>query len=284
MVVLVTGARGQLGQSLYQVSGLYPEIHFIWLDSKQLNISDFQQVHNVFDQYQPDFCINAAAFTAVDLAESTSDKAFLINEKGVQNIASACLKHQTVMLHVSTDFVFDGNKKTLYLENDSCHPLNVYGKSKWAGELVLRDTLPSHYIIRTSWVFSTYGNNFLKTMLKLGNQKDKISVVNDQFGRPTSAVELAKVLVQMMIQTYHKKVENAFGIYHFANEGSCSWFDFASEIMKNFQLPCQVSPILSDEYPTPADRPKFSVLSTNKLEKTFSIQIKNWKQILEELV
>jgi dTDP-4-dehydrorhamnose reductase len=283
MVVLVTGAKGQLGQSLYQVSGLYPEIHFIWLDSIQLNISDFQQVQNVFDQYQPDFCINAAAFTAVDLAESTSEKAFLINEMGVQNIASACLKHQTVMLHVSTDFVFDGNKKAPYLENDSCNPLNVYGKSKWAGEQVLREILPFHYIIRTSWVFSTYGSNFLKTMLRLGSQKDVISVVDDQFGRPTSAVELAKVLVQMMVQTHYIKVENAFGIYHFANEGSCSWFDFASEIMKRFQLPCQVNPIHTSQYPTPAQRPKFSVLSTEKLTNTFPIQIKNWKQILEEL-
>lgn len=284
MVVLVTGAQGQLGQSVKQISGLYPAVRFVFLGSKQLNIADMHEVQAVFDEYQPNFCINAAAFTAVDLAESSHEMAFLINETGVKNLALACLKHATVMLHVSTDFVFDGNTKTPYLENDSCNPINIYGKSKWAGELVLREILPSHYIIRTSWVFSTYGNNFLKTMLRLGNQKDKISVVNDQFGRPTSAVELAKVLVQMIMQTYQKKVKNAFGIYHFANEGSCTWFDFASEIMENFQLPCQVTPIPSDEYPTPAQRPKFSVLSSNKLEQTFSIQIKNWKQILKEFV
>lgn len=283
MVVLVTGANGQLGQSLQQIAGLFPELNFIWLDSKALDITNQVEVKKVFEQFSPDFCINAAAYTAVDLAENEQEKAFAINATAVKNLALTCLDYQVVLLHISTDFVFDGTKKIPYQEVDACSPINVYGKSKWEGEQYLRHILPSHYIIRTSWVFSSHGNNFLKTMLRLSAQKDSISVVNDQIGRPTYAVSLAHVLIQMIIKTHQRKVHDVFGTYHFANSESCSWFDFAKKIMNVFERSCEVYPIPSDSYPTPAARPRYSVLNTNKIEHTFQINNQRWQNILEQM-
>lgn len=283
MVVLVTGANGQLGQSLQQIAGLFPEIEFLWMGSKELDVTDEMRVAEVFQQFRPDYCINTAAFTAVDLAEKEAEKAFAINEKGVKNLALACLKFKVIMLHVSTDFVFDGTKNSPYQEEDVCNPINIYGKSKCAGEQVLREILASHYIIRTSWVFSAYGNNFLKTMLRLGSQKDSISVVNDQIGRPTSAVALAHVLIQMILKTHSQKVQNVFGTYHFANTESCSWFEFAQQIMQIFEKSCEVKSIPSASYPTPATRPKYSVLKTDKIEQTFQIKIQSWQEILKQM-
>lgn len=280
MVVLVTGANGQLGQSLQFIAEKYPEIEFVFCDSKKLDITDYDNVNAVFNEFIPDYCINAAAYTAVDKAESESEKAYSINVLGAQNLAKLCKINNTVLVHVSTDFVFDGNKTTPYTELDIPNPTGVYGQTKLDGELAIQDIWEKHYIIRTSWVYSQFANNFMKTMLRLGSERDSLSVVDDQIGTPTNAVDLAEVLV--IIITEHSKLNTEhYGIYNFSNESQCSWYDFAKKIFELNNISINLQPIPSTSYPTPAKRPAYSVLDKSKIKRVFGIEIINWETSLK---
>lgn len=274
MVVLVTGASGQLGQALKALSERY-NLTFVFKTSAEADITDRQQLEEVFNEVKPGFCINAAAYTAVDKAESETERAYAINVTGAKNLAEVCLQFDTTLLHISTDFVYDGNKDTPYTEDDATNPQGVYGKTKREGEQEIEKILPQHYIIRTSWLYSEYGNNFMKTMLRLAAERDKLGVVNDQTGTPTNANDLAEALLQII--TRGKK---AYGIYHYSNEGVATWYEFAGEIFRINNVLIDLQPIPTSAYPTPAKRPVYSVMGKSKIKEVFGLDIKDWQDSL----
>jgi dTDP-4-dehydrorhamnose reductase len=278
--ILITGANGQLGKSFKEIAKTSNHT-FLFTDIDELDITDFNQVDMFFRENKPDFLINCAAYTAVDKAEADEKFAFLLNRDAVKNLAEACKINNCFFIHISTDYVFDGEKNLPYSENDKVNPQSVYGKSKLAGEEILQN-YDNVVIIRTSWLYSDFGNNFLSTMQRLGREKDEIKVVNDQFGSPTYATDLAKTIIIILekITNLDKKKQ----IFHFSNEGRCSWFDFASEIMKLSQIDCLVSPISTSEYPTAAKRPLFSVLDKTEIKETFNINIRTWQDALVEAI
>ncbi|MFN4026032.1 MAG: dTDP-4-dehydrorhamnose reductase [Flavobacterium sp.] len=281
MVVLVTGSSGQLGQSLQHIAPNYPGIQFIFCSSSDLDITNSSQCQTVFKKHQPQYCINAAAYTAVDKAETEPDKAHAINVTGVKNIAEGCKIYNTVLLHISTDFVFDGTKSTPYNESDLPNPTGVYGKTKLEGELAVKQTWDKYYIVRTSWVYSPFGHNFMKTMLRLASERDSISVVNDQIGTPTHAVDLANALVQIILTDNRQPTTNNFGIYHFSNEGQCSWYDFAKKIFEINKININLQSIPTSSFPTPAKRPSYSVLEKSKIKAFLELEIKDWEESLK---
>ena len=259
MVVLVTGAGGQLGQALQHISGNYTQIQFVFCASSQLDITNIENCRLVFDKYKPHYCINAAAYTAVDKAESEPETAYTINATGAKNIAEVCKEHNTVLIHISTDFVFDGTKTEPYTTEDATNPLGIYGKTKLQGEQKIQKTWEKHFIVRTSWVYSLFGNNFYKTMLRLAKERSEISVVNDQIGCPTNAKDLANFLVEIVKRQKTNTLN--YGIYHFSGKEIMSWYDFALKIFKENNISIKVNPIPTSSYPTAAKRPKYSVLS-----------------------
>ena len=278
MIVLVTGASGQLGQALQSIVGEYAEIDFRFFNSSELNITELEQCKAIFAKVKPDYCINTAAYTAVDKAESEPEKARLINVTGVENLAKVCKEFDTVLLHISTDFVFDGKASKPYTEEDLPNPTGVYGQTKLDGEKVIQAIWNKHFIIRTSWVYSQFGNNFMKTMLRLGAERDSLSVVNDQIGTPTNAVDLAKVLLKIITSCHAELVlASHFGIYNFSNEGQCSWYDFAKKIFEINKIEIDLQPIPTSSYPTPAKRPNYSVLDKSKVKNTFGVEVKSWE-------
>ena len=279
MVVLVTGANGQLGQAIQFISGKYPEIDFVFCSSSDLDITNLENCKAVFAKHQPHFCINTAAYTAVDKAESESDKAHLINAVGPENLAKVCKEFDTILVHISTDFIFDGTSKVPYLETDIPNPKSIYGQTKLDGEIAIQKNWEKHFIVRTSWVYSQFANNFMKTMLRLASELDNLSVVNDQIGTPTNAVDLAEVLLKI-ITSCQTESHEVFGIYNFSNEGVCSWYDFAATIFHQKGIEIDLKPIPTDSYPTPAKRPAYSVLDKTKIKKVFGVEIKNWKESL----
>ncbi len=284
MVVLVTGANGQLGQAIQSISGNYPEIDFVFCDSSSLDITNFDTINQVFEKVKPNYCINAAAYTAVDKAESEQQKAISINVTGAKNLAETCKENNTILLHVSTDFVFDGNKSIPYSEEDIPNPTGVYGRTKLDGEKAIQETFDKYYIIRTSWVYSQFANNFMKTMLRLGSERDSLSVVNDQIGTPTNAVDLAEVLVKICLASnLQPPTSNLYGIYNFSNEGQCSWYDFAKKIFEVNKIKIDLIPIPTSSYPTPAKRPAYSVLDKSKIKNTFEINILDWERSLKNI-
>ena len=272
MVVLVTGASGQLGQALQGIAPEYKDIEFHFASSTEADITDVDSLENTFSKIKPYYCINAAAYTAVDKAESDSENAYRVNVVGAANIAEVCNKYNTVLLHVSTDFVFDGNKTTPYTEDDETNPHGVYGITKRDGEIEIQKILREHYIIRTSWLYSQYGNNFMKTMLRLAGERSSLGVVNDQTGTPTHAVDLAETI--MAIITSGNK---DYGVYHYSNEGETTWYGFAKKIFEVNDIAIDLKPIPTEAYPTPAKRPIYSVLDKSKIKKAFGIQISNWQ-------
>ena len=280
MVVLVTGASGQLGQAIQSVSWINTQINFVFCSSAELDITNLQSCISVFEKHHPDYCINAAAYTAVDKAENEPEKAHLINVIGARNIAEVCKKNNTVLLHISTDFVFDGTSIIPYTEEDLPNPTGVYGRTKLDGEKAIQEIWNKCLIIRTSWVYSQFGNNFMKTMLRLASERKHLSVVNDQIGTPTNSVDLAEVLIKM-IQFCQTTTIEVFGIYNFSNEGHCSWYDFAEKIFEINTIKIDLQPIASDSYPTPAQRPAYSVLDKSKIKKVFGIAINNWEESLK---
>jgi dTDP-4-dehydrorhamnose reductase len=275
VVVLVAGGNGQLGQALRFVAQEYPEIQFHFCSSDQLNITDIDSVAAVFETLKPNFCINAAAYTAVDKAETDIENARVINVTGSINLAKACNQYATTLIHISTDFVFDGNKNKPYTEEDATNPQGIYGLTKREGELEIAAIANAYFIIRTSWLYSEFGNNFMKTMLRLAKERTALSVVSDQIGTPTHALDLAEMIVKVILS----KSKN-YGIYHFSNEGSASWFDFANKIFEANNVKITLSPITTEEYPTPAKRPKYSVLDKTKIKTEFKTTIKSWEEAL----
>ncbi len=284
MVVLVTGANGQLGQSLKYVEKQFPDLKLVFADSATLDITDKNSVEKYFSEIRPDYCINAAAYTAVDKAESEPEKARSINVEGVVNLAEACHNAKTVLLHISTDFVFDGEKNTPYTEDDLPNPTGIYGQTKLDGENALRQLLDRHFIIRTSWVYSPFGNNFMKTMIRLASERPSLSVVNDQLGTPTLATDLAEALLQIIVFDIKNPQGNTFGTYNYSNAGECNWFDFAGKIFEFNKIEIDLHPILTAQYPTPAKRPHYSVLDKSKICNVFDMKINNWEQSLKKIL
>ena len=283
MVVLVTGANGQLGQAIQHIAKSYLNLNFVFCNSTDLDISNKENCQAVFHKIKPDYCINAAAYTAVDKAESEQDKAELINVIGAKNLAETCNEFDTKLIHISTDFVFDGSNDKPYSETDIPNPKGVYGQTKLDGEKAIQAVFSKYYIIRTSWVYSQFGNNFMKTMLRLASERTSLSVVNDQMGTPTNAVDLAEALVQIILNNNQQPTANHFGTYHFSNEGQCSWYDFAKKIFEINNVSIDLSAIPTEQFPTPAERPKYSVLDKSKIKSTFGLPIKTWEESLKSI-
>ena len=277
--ILVTGANGQLGQCLQKISSQFEEFEFIFTDSETLDITNKEEVNDFFWQNAPDFCINAAAYTAVDLAETDIEKAFLVNADGTENLAEACAENNAQFIHVSTDYVFDGENNLAYTEEDFTNPLGVYGASKLAGDELALEVNPCSVILRTSWVYSEFGKNFVKTMLNLFATKDELNIVADQFGQPTNANDLAEAIMKII-----KSEKITPGIFNFSNLGRISWFDFAEKIAELSEAKIKLNAIETSQYPTPAKRPKNSVLDLDKISKTYAVQLKPWEESLEGCV
>ena len=277
--ILVTGANGQLGQCLQKISSQFEEFEFIFTDSETLDITNKEEVNDFFWQNAPDFCINAAAYTAVDLAETDIEKAFLVNADGTENLAEACAENNAQFIHVSTDYVFDGENNLSYTEEDFTNPLGVYGASKLAGDELALEVNPCSVILRASWVYSEFGKNFVKTMLNLFATKDELNIVADQFGQPTNANDLAEAIMKII-----KSEKITPGIFNFSNLGRISWFDFAEKIAELSDAKIKLNAIETSQYPTPAKRPKNSVLDLDKISKTYAVPLKPWEESLEDCV
>tara|TARA_R110000850_G_scaffold218852_3_gene344426 strand:- start:10890 stop:11738 length:849 start_codon:yes stop_codon:yes gene_type:complete len=276
--ILVTGGEGQLAQALNKVSGKNESCIFV--TKNELDITNGEALESFFEEHTPHVVINTAAYTQVDASETYTETAFRVNETAVKNLVNVCEKHEVKLIHISTDYVFDGTASEPYRETDPTNPVTVYGKSKRAGELVIQNsTLKAYAIVRTSWLYSPYGHNFYKTMLRLAQSKKELSVVNDQKGSPTNALHLAEALL-VIAHTLHP--ENA-GIYHYCNEGETTWYNFAKAIFEKHKLQLEVTPVTSEEYPTAARRPGYSVLDTEKIKKTFSLKIADWHTALKTL-
>jgi len=282
--ILVTGGNGQLGKELREFSSLHTGLDFVFLSREDLPIEQFELVRNYFNTLKPGYCINCAAYTAVDKAESEEDLAFLINGEAVGVLAAVCKEHNTKFVHISTDYVFNGDATYPYTENFPTDPINVYGASKLEGEKQAMELNPDSIIIRTSWLYSSFGKNFVKTMMKLMNEKDEIKVINDQLGSPTNAEDLAETIFNV-IANCHLQIYNWDpGIYNFSNKGIITWYDFAKAIKEIINSPCSIKPISTAEYPTPAKRPAYSVLDKTKIQKTFGVQLKDWKKSLASCI
>lgn len=285
MKILVLGCKGQLGRCLKdQLKSTEHEV--IYSSREQIDITDFDATKNQILEISPNLIINATAYTAVDKAEEDQKTANLINHLAVKNIADICNKLECWLIHFSTDYVFDGNSNDAYKEEDKTNPQGVYGETKLKGELAIQASACKHIILRTAWVFSEYGNNFLKTMLRLGAERDELSIVGDQVGCPTYAQDIAKSLVKILTQLASRK-DN--GTYHYCGDKPCSWYDFAKAIFdqaktNNIKIPNSISSIGSSAYPTPAKRPPFSVLNCSKIEKEFCIRASNWHHGIEQAI
>jgi len=278
--ILVTGANGQLGSELRELSGYFTNYDFTFITRHDLDLSDALAIKVWFENKTFDVIINCAAYTAVDKAEIEADLAFAINATAVQTLAQFAKLHGISMLHISTDYVFAGDSCKPYQETDATCPQGVYGQSKLEGELAMRAINPDRsVIIRTSWVYSRFGNNFVKTMVRLGKERKELSVIYDQIGTPTSAKDLALVLL-MIIDSPQLQSQSGTEIYHYSNEGVCSWYDFALAIFKSSPIRCKVKPIETKDYPTPAKRPHYSLLNKAKIKNTFDLTIPYWRDSL----
>ena len=275
--VIVTGASGQLGQELLVAvdPSSNPDFDFIFLSREVLSLDDSQSIRALFETHRPAYCINCAAYTAVDKAESEKETAFRINGDAVGDLAAICKEFNTRLLHISTDYVFDGQSAIPLKEQDPTGPLNVYGASKLRGEQLALERQPDTVILRTSWVYSEFGNNFVRTMMRLMKEKESIRVVADQVGSPTYAADLAAVILKI--------VEGSSfipGIYHYSNEGAISWYQFALTIKELTRSSCRVEPIPTAQYPTPARRPHYSLLDKTLIRRIYGIQVPDWKDSL----
>lgn len=283
--IIVTGANGQLGSELKVLSSSFPQYEFIFVSREQLPIDDEKAVNDLLNAKNPSWLINCAAYTAVDKAETEKEQAFRINGYATGVLAAACKTIDCRFIHVSTDYVFDGNGTSPYKENDPTDPLGVYGASKLEGEKLAVEKNPASIIIRTSWVYSEFGKNFVKTMLKLMSERESLNVVNDQVGSPTHAADLAAAILQIIqyLQVNSDPADTA-GIYHYANAGVISWYDFAVAIKEISGSKCTVNPIPTSQYPTPAKRPSYSVFNTQKIQNVFGIELRPWKDSLHECI
>ena len=287
MKIFVTGSKGQLGHELL-IQGNNLGYEILPVDLPELDITDKTQVKHRLKKFQPSLVVNAAAYTNVDKAETEQNLAFAVNRDGPANLAGACAKFEIPLIHISTDFIFDGKKSSPYLETDQVSPLSIYGKSKQEGENEVRSRLKKHIILRTAWLYGVHGQNFVKTMLRLGREKEVISVVADQFGSPTSAADLANAVLQITYRIKYSGDIN-WGTYNYCGLGITTWHVFAEEILNlaKHYIPIKtknVKPISTAEYPTRAIRPCFSALDCNLIKKNFGIKIKPWQDSLETVI
>ncbi|MDO9595382.1 MAG: dTDP-4-dehydrorhamnose reductase [Lutibacter sp.] len=279
--VLVTGANGQLGLELAVLEHKFPNLNLFFTDKNTLNIVDFEAMESYISTNKIDVIVNCAAYTQVDKAEDELKIADEVNHLAVKNLGLIAKKHQLKLIHISTDYVFDGNSSIPYAETDAANPQNAYGISKLNGEKALLKIDPKNsMIIRTSWLYSEFGSNFVKTMLRLSAEKEQIKVVSDQIGSPTYARDLAAVILKIIPAISNEGIQ----IYHYANKGECSWFQFAEAIMKIAQRNCLILPITSADFKTKAKRPKYSLLNTDRIQHTFNLEIPNWEDALRECV
>lgn len=276
MHTIVLGASGQLGQCLKEVAQRKKISTIGFPDEREGNILDTVQLERLFEKERPRYVINCAAYTAVDKAEDETDLAAAINQTGAENVAIACRTVGAVLIHISTDFVFEGNRPALLNENDPAEPISVYGLTKLQGERVIAQQLPEHFILRTSWLYSEFGNNFVKTMLRLGKDREELGVIVDQVGSPTYAIDLAEAILTII-----SSGSTAYGTYHYSNEGAISWYDFAKTIFDLAHYSVRVKPLKTSEYPTKARRPAFSVMDKAKIKETSGIAVPYWKDSLE---
>ena len=276
--ILVTGSNGQVGSEIRELASKY-SYNFFFTDRNNIDITSKDSIKEFCKTNNINVIINCAAYTAVDKAQSDEINADLINRKAVKKLALVSQELNIKLIHISTDYVFDGKNFKPYCEEFQTNPQSIYGKTKLDGENEMRDINPKNsIIIRTSWIYSYYGNNFVKTMLRLGKEKEELGVIFDQIGTPTYAKDLAKIILDIVPQIDNQKVE----IYNYSNEGVLSWYDFAKEIMKMAKLNCKINPIETYQYPTPAKRPHFSLLNKNKIKSTFNIEIPYWKDGLDD--
>jgi len=281
--LLVTGAGGQLGQEFADLANSFAEWHFLLPTRSELDITDTAQMEDFFANHHPDYCLNTAAYTAVDQAEGDRDNAFAINATAAHQLATICKKKGTHLFHYSTDYVYQSGIDRPLKEIDPTQPQSIYAASKLAGDQMIGMVLPEATIIRTSWVYSSYGHNFVKTMLRLGKERSELRVVFDQVGTPTYAHDLALYTLQLIekIEAGTLDSHQLAGIFHFSNEGVCSWYDFAQAIFELSGITCTIFPIESSEYPTPAQRPNYSVLNKAKIKKVSGINIPYWREALQ---
>lgn len=278
-VILVSGANGQLGKELKKLAPIYSGFDFVFLSREDMPIHHFEMVRHYFTVYQPAFFINSAAYTAVDRAEEEKDKTFQINAEAVGVLAAVCRENQCRFVHISTDYVFDGQANKPYTEEAKTNPQSVYGTSKKEGEEQALKFNPDAIIIRTSWLYSEYGKNFVKTIIRLLQEKEEINVVADQIGSPTYAVDLAEIILQII--SSGKWIP---GIFHFSNIGIISWYEFALAIKAFTGSACKINAITTAQYPTPAKRPAYSVLDTSKIQSVYGLEMKDWKDSLKSCI
>jgi dTDP-4-dehydrorhamnose reductase len=282
-MILVTGANGQVGQCLRQLAPQFPELSLIFLGSADLDITNREAVRQFFQLNELTGCINCAAYTAVDKAETNQPLAEAINVQGTQLLAEGCSKRNIPFIHFSSDYVYHNSTNRPLVESDKVQPKGVYARTKLKGDRVALRKYPNSMIIRTSWVYAPFGNNFVRTMLRLGAERPELNVVFDQIGTPTYAPDMAKAVLFLLqqVQRGELSTEALAGIWHYSNEGVTSWYDFALAIFELNKLPCKVNPILSVQYPTPAQRPSFSVLDKSKFKTAFGIDIPHWRDSLK---
>ncbi|MDR2497004.1 MAG: dTDP-4-dehydrorhamnose reductase [Tannerellaceae bacterium] len=278
--ILITGANGQLGRTLQSLSYMLEGASFLFTDVDTLDICSDEAISAFITENTPvDYIVNCAAYTAVDKAEDDEPLCLRINSDAVRNLGEAAARSGAKIIHISTDYVFDGTNSVPYLETDYTCPMSAYGRSKHRGELLLRAVCPDAVILRTSWLYSGFGSNFVKTMLRLGKEQKEVNVVFDQIGSPTFSVDLAKLILQLILKSegghWHP------GIYHYSNEGVCSWYDFARKIFELTQMPCLANPINTKDFPTRASRPHFSVLDKGKIKRTYDLKIPHWEDSLK---
>jgi len=278
MKILVTGGNGQLGSSIKDRIKLYPDFQFIFTDVNELDLTYYSKLHQFISEQKPNVIINCAADNFVDKAEEEPEEAFLINSKTVGNLAKISKENGIFLIHMSTDFIFDNNRTKAITETDKPNPQSVYAKSKLEGEHQVEKFAKDAVIIRTSWLYSEYGHNFVKTILRLAKEKSEINVVNDQIGTPTYAGDLADVILN--ISTQYERIKKVH-IYHYSNKGIISWYDFAKKIVEIENLDCIVNPIPTSEYPTATKRPSYSVMSKEKIKNKFVLKIPDWKDSLK---
>jgi dTDP-4-dehydrorhamnose reductase len=281
--ILITGCKGQLGSEIQQISGKFPEMSFIFTDLEELNITRTRDIRSFLDSMPVKFLVNCAGYTAVDLAEDEREMAELLNAEATGHLARICAERAVQLIHISTDYVFDGEKKYPYLEDDPVNPQTVYGKSKLHGEEALQQS-GKGIIIRTSWLYSPFGNNFVKTILRLSGEKESLNVVFDQTGCPTYASDLASAILAMIQMEIEQENSPKYDIYHYSNQGICSWYEFATCIIDFAGSACKIIPVESKDYVTKAERPRYTVLSKKKILDEYDLHIPHWKDSLKDCI
>lgn len=279
--ILITGANGQLGSEIRKISEQYPELKFSFTDVAELDITSAEKVADFLSEFKPEFLVNCAAYTAVDKAETDESTATLLNATAVGILAEQSAKIGCKIIHISTDYVFNGNGPRPYKEDNLVDPQSAYGRTKLQGEILCQRNNPESLIIRTSWLYSAFGNNFVKTMLRLGNERSELGIVADQIGSPTNAADLASAILTIISSVLNQTKSFIPGIYHYSNEGVASWYDFTKAIFDIVGINCLVKPISSEDYPSPVQRPAYSVMDKSKIKATFGLQIPHWRDSLK---